>query len=196
VSIEPISDHFRLALVKLVPPFWGKPVIAALLRSYINRVQAFEDDCNAVAAAFDINTCDATRLAVLGRVVGQPNQGWTTETYRAVVRAKIATNRSAGTENDLVNVVRLASSSTDPIGVTSVSPATVLLEIFGAISDDANEALLFLLPRTRSAGVRLHYVRGFDTDGLTWASSVTGGGGAWASSITGGGDPAFSVTAL
>lgn len=156
MALEHIEHHFHEALVKLVPPFWGKPVIAALLRSYINRVQEFEDDCIEVMNAFNVNTCDATRLAVLGRVVGQPNMGWGTETYRAVVRAKIAANRSHGREDDIVNVIRLATGGdAGAIQCTHLVPATVLVDVAGTITDDHFEALLFLLPKTRSAGVSM-----------------------------------------
>ena len=197
-TLERIERHFGEAIVKLVPSFWGKPVIAAILQSYINRVQEFEDDCFEVMNAFDVRTCDATRLAVLGKVVGQPNLGWETETYRAVVRAKIATNRSHGRENDVVNVLRLILGS--PEGMTvdlqHLVPATVLVSPSEHVDETHMPAVAYLLPKARAAGVKLLFVNPPAGPGLTWASSVGGGGGDLASSVSGGGDELYSVRKL
>lgn len=172
MSIEHIENHFHQALVALVPPLWGKPVVAALLRSYIRRVQELEDDCIAVLGAYDVNTCDAARLAVLGRIVGQSDLGWDLETYRAVVRARIATNRSHGREDDLVNVLRLITTSTAPITLTAMSPATIALEMGEPVSAEHMVAIAFLLPKARAAGVRLNFVAPTE-GGLILDSSVT-----------------------
>lgn len=172
MALEHIDNHFGEAIVSLVPPFWGKPVIAALLRSYINRVQEFEDDCAAVLSAYDVNTCDATRLAVLGRIVGQSDLGWDLETYRAVVRARIATNRSHGREDDVVNVLRLITGSTEPITITALSPATLSVEMGEPVSAEHMVAIAFLLPKARAAGVRLNFVAPTE-GGLILDSSVT-----------------------
>jgi len=182
-ALARIERHFGEALVKLVPPYWGKPVIAALLRSYINRVQEFEDACFEVMNAFDVNTCDATRLAVLGRVVGQPNFGWSESTYRAVVRAKIATNRSRGTEDDIVNVLRLITGSTAPITITSIVPATMSIEMGEPVSADHLVAMVFLLPKARAAGVRINLIT--PTEGeARWDVSSWDGTDNWAATVT------------
>jgi hypothetical protein len=198
VTLERIERHFGEAIVKLVPSFWGKPVIAAILRSYVNRVQEFEDDCFEVMNAFDIRTCDATRLAILGKVVGQPNLGWDTETYRAVVRAKIASNRSHGRENDLVNVLRLILGSPEgmTVSVQHYAPATVTVSPSVHVDAVHMPAVQYLMPKARAAGVKMHFLNPPAGGALTWASSVSGGGGDLASSVSGGGDDSFSTSKL
>jgi hypothetical protein len=185
VALEKIDRHFGEALTALVPPFWGKPVIAALLRSYINRVQELEDDIFQVLGAYDINTCDATRLAVLGRIVGQSNLGWDLETYRAIVRARIATNRSHGTEDDIINVLRLITGSTAPILVYPLVPATIAVEMGEPVSDEHMVAIAFLLPKARGAGIRLNFVAPTE-GGLILDSSVStlAGAGTFDSSVS------------
>lgn len=198
MTLERISRHFGEAIVKLIPPLWGRPVIAAILRSYINQVQELEDAAFEVMGAFDVNTCDATRLAVLGRVVGQPNQGWDTETYRAVVRAKIATNRSHGREDDIVQVVRLVlGPDGDGMGVTvtSFAPAAMRVEpTGGTVPTSARTALRTLLPHARAAGVQQHLVARHADPGLVWGSTTgSAPGTALASSVSGGGAVLASV---
>lgn len=158
VELERIDNHFGLAVVALVPPFWGKPRVAALLRSYVRPIQQLENDIFEVLAAYDVNTCDAARLAVLGRIVGQSNLGWDLETYRAIVRAKIATNRSHGREDDIINVLRLITGSTAPITIAPIVPATMSVEMGEPVSAEHMVAISFLLPKARGAGIRLNFV--------------------------------------
>ncbi len=106
--------------------------------------------------AFDVRTADATRLAILGRVVQQPNFGWSTETYRKVIMAKIAANRSRGLEDDIIRVLQIALPTTIPVVMWSLSPATLVVMPQDSASPEAMEALLFLLPKTRAAGVQMH----------------------------------------
>ncbi|MES2384550.1 MAG: hypothetical protein V4593_08370 [Pseudomonadota bacterium] len=163
-------------MTALIPPLWGKPVVAALLRSYLNRVQGLEDDIFEVLAAFDVNTCDATRLAILGKVVGQANFGWDLETYRNVVRARIAANRSHGLEEDILKVLHLAGGITEHVTITAHAPATLTIALGETITDAAATALDFLLPKTRAAGVQLHLFRPVDDPAagaaLTWGSAL------------------------
>jgi len=172
VELERIERHFGEALIALVPPFWGKPRVAALLRSYINRVQEFEDACFEVLGAFDVNTCDEIRLKVLAKIVGQSNLGWDLETFRAVVRARIATNRSHGTEDDLIKVLRLITGTTAEITVAPFVPASMHVEMGEPVSDEHMVALTFLLPKVRGAGIRLNFVAPTE-GGLIFDSSVT-----------------------
>jgi hypothetical protein len=157
-ELERIPRHFGEALVSLVPPFWGKPRIAALLRSYINRVQEIEDAAWEVLQAFDVNTCDETRLKVLAKIVGVSNFGWDLETFRAVVRARIATNRSHGTEDDILRVLRLITGTAAPITVYPLVPATIAVDMGEPVSDEHMVAIAFLLPQARGAGIRLNFV--------------------------------------
>jgi hypothetical protein len=178
MALTPITRHFGEAIVSLIPALWGKPVVAALLHSYVAQIQRLEDDAWEVLGAFDVRTCDATRLAILGKVVGQANFGWSTETYRSVIMAKIAVNRSKGREDDLLRVISLAAGVTIGVGITALGFATLYVTLPGAITDDQLEALLFLLPKTRSAGVQLQLLASGSTDpdeiflwGDTWATT-------------------------
>jgi hypothetical protein len=172
MALEPITDHFGQAITALIPPFWGKPIIASLLWSYVKQIQRLEDDAWEVLGAFDVRTCDATRLAILGKIVGQPNFGWSLETYRAVVKAKIATNRSKGREDDILRVLRLITSTTADINITTRSPATLVVVMTEPITQNHLEAIAFLLPKTRAAGVGLNFTAPLE-GGFTFDSSVS-----------------------
>jgi hypothetical protein len=197
MALEHEHRHFGQAIVCFIPSLWGKPRAAALLRSYIRPVQQIEDACFEVLGAFDVRTCDPTRLATLAKIVGQSNLGWSTETFRAVIMARIATNRSHGTEDHVLRVLRLITQSAAPISMRPLAPATLRIEMSESVGADRMIAVAFLLPKARGAGVQQHLLNpppgAPATPGLTFASAISGGGGDLASAISGGGDASFSA---
>ena len=159
MSLEPIFRHFGESIVKFAPPFWGLPRVASLLLAMVNRLQELEDEhwgADGLFALYTIDGADDTRLAVLGRIVGQPNQGWNTETYRAVIRGKIRANRSRGLTDDIVEVMRIVPPAEGTVTVFHYVPAT--MAVMPNFETDADQlvALMYLLPKTRSAGVKMH----------------------------------------
>lgn len=150
-----IDNHFALALVKLIPPFWGKPRIAALLQSYVDEVQELETQVQAVLDAYDLDTATIARLKALGAIVGQPDPGLGTETYRLLIRARIAVNMSRGLQADIINVLQIMGF-TDNIWIRTLTNATVTVALLGEASQDFTDAAAILLPDTRGAGIQMH----------------------------------------
>lgn len=193
------TRHFHEALLKLVPPLWGKPRAAALLQAFIDRIQAAEDGVWQVLTIRTIDEADTARLDVLGKVVGQPRFDFSDEEYRAVLRAKIRTNRSRGRTDDIIEVVRLASQTEEPVVVHHFPHATMWTVPGEVLTAAARTALLFLLPKARPAGVRQHLLllpEDSGGAGLSLASLVSGGDSELDSLVTGGGDHLYSVRSL
>jgi hypothetical protein len=173
MALERIPNHFHEGLLKLVPPFWGKPRIAAFLQSFLDRVTDLEDAAWDVLEARTIDNADKTRLEVLGRVVGQPRLGFADdETYRAVIRGKIRTSRSRALSDDIIEVVRLITQTTLPVRIEHFAPATVWT-ILTEPAPTTNEldALEYLLPKARGAGIRQHFLWTPETTGAVWGVS-------------------------
>jgi hypothetical protein len=194
--VDRIPDHFKQALVKLAMPFWGKPRIASLLYALIRQVQVLEDTIADVAERYTIDGADDARLAILGKIVGQSRLGaWSTETYRAVIRGRIRAARSHGRTDDLIEVLRLVTETTDPIAVEHVVPATAIITMPAPVDDEHMIAVEFLLPKTRAAGVKLHFIRPVSDTPLDWADVTDpGSGGDFAdTTIPGSGDDAYDV---
>jgi hypothetical protein len=89
--------HQGIGLLKLVPPYWGKPRIAALLLGYLNEVQALEDAIWTYLDGIDVDTCARFALEGLAAIVGESRRPADTEVLRIYVKARIAANRSDGT---------------------------------------------------------------------------------------------------
>lgn len=154
--MTPITNHFNLGLVKLIAPFFGKPRIASLMLAMMNRVQELEDATWDVLERYTIDGADDARLDVLGRVVGQPNLGWITETYRAVLRGKIRANRSRGLAIDIVEVCNFVTPTDEQVLLLEPGYATLIVQPQFEVDADIQAALVFLLPKTRAAGVQMH----------------------------------------
>jgi hypothetical protein len=182
--VEPITNHFNQGLVKLVPPFWGKPRMASLLLAMLNRVQELEDATWDVLDRYTLDGADDARLAVLGRIVGQHNAGWDTETYRMVLRGKIRANKSRGVADDIIAVLQLIVAAAIVVTVDDFSPATIMVQPQQEVSDAQVTAIAYLLPKTRAAGVQQHVVLApssvsgsysFGTAGIILGSTTTPG---------------------
>lgn len=195
MTITPFDDHFKQALVKLVAPFWGKPRIASLLYALLRQTQILEDTIWEVSEAYQIDTADSARLDVLGRIVGQPRFGFSDEEYRAVIRGRIRAARSHGRTDDIIEMLRLVTGTTDPITVTHLPRATAVVEMPEPVDADAMTAVAYLLPKTRAAGVQLHLFVPTSSPGLAWADVNTpSSGGDFADTTNpGSGDDAFDV---
>ncbi len=171
--MTPITAHFNDAIVKLVAPYWGKPRIASLMLAMMNRVQELEDATWEVLEKYTLDGADDARLNVLGRVVGQPNLGWITETYRAVLRGKIRANRSRGLAIDIIEVCRLVTPTAGRVNIAEPGNANLLVWLDDAISAQTLIALTYLLPKTRAAGVGLTFFwsEGGIDEGFIWDES-------------------------
>jgi hypothetical protein len=167
------TKHFFEAIVKLVPPLWGKPRVAALIQSYLDQIQELEDATWEVLDARHVNTATGVHLDTLGAIVGQPRFTSDDDVYRSVIRAKIAANRSKGTTDSLINVVRLAGDVASPVQVTHVGPAVVRITLAEPVDAAGLAALAFILPKARAAGVRLGLLAAVDEDAFVIDDSVS-----------------------
>jgi hypothetical protein len=92
---------------------------------------------------------------MLGRVVGEPNLGYTEATYRVLIKAKIRINRGHGSVDDFIDVGRvITNGKTTARDATDEEPAFARVEIeetagvnIGAVSK--------IMRETRAAGVRV-----------------------------------------
>jgi hypothetical protein len=154
---ERISNHVDLARDRLVEQM-KLPKWQLLTEKLCTGVQDLEDALWALFTERFINTAVGAQLAVLGKLVGQPsNEGYDDDGYRRLIRARIATNRSSGFYEQLINIAELVVNDADAYYVVSRQDvATVVFQVFGVPSDpDTIEILIKLLREAKEAGVRL-----------------------------------------
>lgn len=191
-----IEQHVEISVLELVPWAWGKPRIAALLAAFVDRIQEIEDTLFDIMLQRELPEADLVRLKVLGRIVGQPRFGLSEEAYRLVLEARGLANVSKGTGRDMFGALDILVGPGDWV-LLEIGDATLLLTTASTtFTAEQVKMISLVLPDVRAAGVGLFFLVPPPSDGLTFASSVSGGGGILASSISGGGDNSFSARLL
>jgi hypothetical protein len=184
-----VTNHARRAILSLNPVFWGKPRIASLVWALTSEVQELEDAIFSVILLRMVDNAGDVQLEVLGRVVGQPNVGgFDTELYRALIRAKIRTNRSHGSLKDILETLAL-------IYAGRVSWFQAGWATLGLVADNAPglrlDAVDIVLRNAKQAeeGILLYVSRGtgrLRADSVTSTTPSTGGWGSASNPSVGG----------
>jgi hypothetical protein len=185
-ELTQITNHVRRAILNLPPNLVGMPRTMSVLRAICEEIQESEDRLWEVLTARLLENADATRLRVLGALVGQVDQGYDEDTYRELIRARAIANRSNGTVNDLLELFAIFYDSTD---WKEPKPATFSLE--GESSNGLPiSSVRELMNAGKSAGVSLEMTVA-ETTGLRWSDAAattdpTGGAGDEADADIGG----------
>jgi hypothetical protein len=182
MALIQFEQHLEESVVALAPPWWGKPRIAALLASYIRRLQDVEDDLWEILTSRELDNADLVRLKVLGEIVGQDRLTFAEDEYREVIRARALANVSRGRASDLLAVLDVIVG-TGAYTLTEMGNATLFLTILTDLEAWQELALRVVLPDTRAAGVGFQLLIGDAADpddvfvwGDTWATTETWAG--------------------
>lgn len=112
MTLEQNVNHAIEGIVKLVPPFWGKPRLASWLYAYLLEVQEIEDILWTFLDGIDLDTCDRYALEGLAAIVGETRRPESDDTLRTLVRGRIAVNQSDSTAAAIYRVVDLLTEGT------------------------------------------------------------------------------------
>lgn len=154
MTIAQITDHADRAVARIVGKLRDKPRFEALVRALVSPFQSIEDALWALFES-DVDRATGDELDVLGRIVGELRNGETDDTlYRRRVRARIMANRSNGTVEDIIRVVRLIlADDTVRIYIRQIFPASILVELedVAVDADVADLVAAFVSGRARGA---------------------------------------------
>jgi hypothetical protein len=172
MPLTKIEDHAEQAEGLLLSQYKGKPRIKALLLSYIRRVQELEDAAFDLLVARLIDEATGYLLEVIGRIVGQANEGsWDDDTYRIFIKARIRVNQSNGHGDDIIDVLNLVETA-DFI-LSEVYPAAMYVDFEEPTTVDP-VILISLARGAKGAGVRLQLLYGDYEIGIDAFSFCTG----------------------
>jgi hypothetical protein len=131
--------------------------IEQLIAVYMAPMQRLENTCIDMLTKRSVDTAEGVQLDVLGRIVGQSRLGLSDTDYRRYIRARIATNRSTGKQEELINIARLIlNDSTIPLVIHREGTATVIVDLTGAqLTVSLANTLITFLRLAVAAGVRL-----------------------------------------
>lgn len=169
-----IENHVEQGLALLLLQYRDKPRLAALISSFLRRVQELEDADFDVLIKRLLDNATGEQLNVIGRIVGQVNEAsWNDETYRLFIKARIRANQSNGHGNDVIDVVNLVEAA--DFVLREYYPATMFVD-FATAPAVAPLILIALARRAKGSGVRLQLLYGahdVGVDGFSFCAGIT-----------------------
>ena len=154
-DLPPTIDHVAAGLARLREQY-RRPNIIALTKIFLQRYADVEAAFYALLIESIYNAV-GVRLDMYGRIVGQSRNSLDDDTYRRFIFARIATNRSFATTEDLILLCRLViNDEAIRIRVETIGPAYVRVALEdGAVSDATADILITYLRRARGLAIRL-----------------------------------------
>lgn len=106
IKIDYISNWKKRLRGRLYTQFRNKVTWNALVDFLASWTQELEDATQTLNTLLDIDNSEGVQLDNLGKIVGQPRLGYADADYRFLIKARIATNRSTGTPEDVYSIFR------------------------------------------------------------------------------------------
>ena len=149
-TLEQNTAHVATGLGRLARQF-RKPVVEAILASYLAEVQAIETAFwDLLIIGIDWN--QGAHLDQIGRLVGEARGPLGDLAYRNLVRARILANRSRGIFDDVREVLRATLDGVN-YSLDPVYPAALLAELDTFPGADLPARIGALVRRAAAAGV-------------------------------------------
>jgi hypothetical protein len=171
MPLSRITDHVQQGLALLLGQYRDKPRLAALLSSYLRRVQELEDAAWDTIVKRFVDDAEGAQLDGIGRIVGEVRQGRDDTTYRLFILARIRVNLSFGHGDDVIDVMNLVEAA--DFVLREFYPATMHVDFDTATVGDP-VVLVELARMAKGAGVRLQLLYGDHDVGDTGFSFVDG----------------------
>ena len=167
-DITPINGATEAAAA-LPSEFTNLPKILALWQGLASPVTDYESTLQWVQTAYDIDASTGVQMDELGKMLGQPRLGGpypigeSDADYRTKLRAAVLRNRSKGTADDLVAMVRaLLNGIVVAVQTVDTPPAAFVLvvQVSAALTASQVTALQQFCEAARGAGIGIQ--------GLAW----------------------------
>ena len=168
------TSHISEALARLLEQFKGKPIIAALLSSYIDQVQDLEIAVYDLFSERLLETAIGDQLDQLGRLVNQPRIG-DDDYYRKLIKARIAINRSNGQIEEMLNIFVLVWGDAFVFEIEELQPAILIIRVRNAFDSGDAVLLLSLATDSKPGGVALQVIWSEYPDSETFTLSSQSG---------------------
>lgn len=169
MAIDHIPDHSQRAIDAVLSQWGRSPQILHIIEALVDQVQEIED---AIAALIDerlLDTAAGAQLDQYGALLVQPRGGLDDESYRSVLRVRIAANVAGGIASRILAVMQSLVPSDPPLYYTPLYPAAYALgyALTQPLSDAMRATIVRIALETRPAGVGISDIVEAP-DGLDW----------------------------
>ncbi len=156
-TLGAIASVCASASALILSQYKDKPLLAGLLCSYLDRIQALDTATTTLyQIALSLDTAQGAHLDMLGRIVRESREGRGPAEYRRAIRVRVLVNRSQGRIEDLIAIASLFEDGAG-VRVREYRPARVVVWMTApAVNPPAT--LHVRLRRAKAAGVALQTV--------------------------------------
>lgn len=176
MALAQITDLAARAASRVLSQYRSKTRFMALLNGINGLSQQVEDALWAIVGQLQTATAQGVWLEYLGNLVGEARAGADDVSYRLFIDGRILANRSQGTVEDLIGVIKKVTA-VSAFSVIRYAPASLEITVANfAMVEPIRTRLMQLLRATRAAGVRLMVIYWPDatsTDLFTFSSDDT-----------------------
>lgn len=151
-------NHVSEALALMLEEYKESPDLRALLTSYIEQVQELEEVSYDIYEKRLLDDAAKAQIDDLGELVRQERTSNDDEIYRAFIKARIAINRSNGRTEEIINILRLVSLSTDIYHVRDTGNASIVVETFTPQTSAWADLILTLVKDAKAGGVKVQVI--------------------------------------
>lgn len=107
--------------------------IQAYFHAGAEACQIFEDEVDELYSALRFSQAEGKNLDIWGLLVGEPRSGLEDDDYRRFIRARVRTNLSVGTEEEILEIWKLVTDSEDVHSVAGFPAAYTLTAVMDAV---------------------------------------------------------------
>jgi hypothetical protein len=175
MSLTLNEEHDAQAKAKLLEQFKTAINFLNWLEANVESIQEIEGVLLDLFQMRQLDYAEGTNLDNLGKIVGAERlEGMDDETFRIRIRARVLLNLSSGTPDEILNIVTLVLNN-DALTMTygEYYPASYLLNLSGAITDEAASEIGEILSAASPAAVAWGFVYSIVADANTFTFSDT-----------------------
>lgn len=126
MSLVPyIFDHVDRRIARIVSKLTRAARFVSLVRMYAEELQELEDSLFNLIAERTLDASQGAQLDQWGLLVGEPRNWLTDGEYRAFIGARIATNLSEGTVDNMTAILATLGRATLPVMYHPLYPAAM-----------------------------------------------------------------------
>lgn len=164
MALEHLTNIADTLVSRVISQYQSDPRFMAIMRGLGDEVQKAEDGLWGIVTQLDYTQAAGIWLDWIGRIIGEARGGADDTDYRRFIGARILANRSSGTIEDVLGVLRAALGVAPGLGIKLIEWPLVAMtiqvpgaaaELGGQQGDTILTRVLQLLRGGRSGGVKL-----------------------------------------
>jgi hypothetical protein len=154
-----IFDHVDQALAEIVT-LLDQPNFRAFIKTSALEVQELETAIHDCIVERMLDRAVGVQLDQYGNVVGEPRNGLLDGEYRSFIRARISTNLSHGTPDEMTAILAVIGRAVSAVTYHPLFPAACAFDYATQVSNsaDARERIVTQMTKAAPAGVLVDYI--------------------------------------